>query len=94
MLQMNVDDEKRELLEAQRRYREQYASQYTAGYTDAEEKYVPIIEEKDATIAEQGATIAEKEATIAEQGSTIIQKDAAIKILLDQLKENGITPNI
>ncbi len=80
MLQMNVDDEKREVLEAQRRYREQFASQYTAGYTDAEDKYKPIIEEQDATIAEQGATI--------------IEKDATIKKLLEQLKENGITPDI
>lgn len=64
MLQMNVDDETREILEAQRRYREQYASQYTAGYTDAEEKYQPIIAEKDATIAEKDATIAELQTEI------------------------------
>ena len=45
MLQMNADDATREALEAQRKYREQYASQYKAGYTDCEEKLTPIIEE-------------------------------------------------
>ncbi len=45
MLQVNADDLKREALEAQRKYREQYASQYTAGYTDCEEKLNPIIDD-------------------------------------------------
>ncbi len=48
MLQVNADDLKREALEAQRKYREQYASQYTAGYTDAEEKFAPIIDDLTA----------------------------------------------
>ena len=52
------------MLEGQRRYREMMASQYTAGYTDAEEKFEEIIANKDATIADKDATIADKDALI------------------------------
>lgn len=52
MLQVNADDAKRELLEAQRKYREQYASQYTAGYTDCEEKLNPIIDDLKSQLEE------------------------------------------
>ena len=41
----------------QRRYREQMASQYTAGYTDAEEKLGAVIAEKDALIAKLQAEL-------------------------------------
>lgn len=51
MLQMNVDDEKREALEAQRKYREQFNSQYTAGYTDCEDKLNPIISDLSDEVA-------------------------------------------
>ncbi len=103
MLQMNVDDEKREALEAQRRYREQTASMYTAGYTDAEDKYKAILKEKDAEKeaalkekdAEKEAALkekdAEKEAALKEKD---VEKDAIIKKLVEQMIENGITPDI
>ena len=39
IFELNYDNQAKELLEGQRRYREQMNSQYTAGYTDAEEKY-------------------------------------------------------
>ena len=68
MLQMNVDDEKREILEAQRRYREQYASQYTAGYTDAEEKYMSIIKEKDESLAAKDAILIKLLAQLKDNG--------------------------
>lgn len=51
MFTINSDDKAKEILEGQRRYREQMASQYTAGYTDAEEKLGAVIAEKDALIA-------------------------------------------
>ncbi len=43
MLILNTTDQEIEILEGQRRYREQMATQYTAGYTDAEEKLNPVI---------------------------------------------------
>ena len=39
IFELNYDNQAKEILEGQRRYREQMNSQYTAGYTDAEEKY-------------------------------------------------------
>lgn len=39
IFELNYDNQAKELLEGQRRYKEQMNSQYTAGYTDAEEKY-------------------------------------------------------
>ena len=65
MLMMNVDQKEREILEGQRRYREQVASQYTAGYTDAEEKLTPVIDELQEKVDAANQTIAEKDATIA-----------------------------
>ncbi len=48
MLQLNHTDlaTEEDILEGQRRYREQMNSQYTAGYTDAEEKCKAEIAEK------------------------------------------------
>ncbi len=38
IFELNYADQEKYILEGQRRYREQMNSQYTAGYTDAEEK--------------------------------------------------------
>ena len=62
---LNTDNQAKEILEGQRRYREQMASQYTAGFTDCEEKLNPIIKQKDEVIAEMEARNAEMEAQIA-----------------------------
>ena len=62
---LNTDTQAKEILEGQRRYREQMASQYTAGFTDCEEKLNPIIKQKDKVIAEKDNVIAEKNNTIA-----------------------------
>ena len=59
ILELNTDNQAKELLEGQRRYREMMASQYTAGYTDAEDNYKSIIAEKDAALADKDAIIAE-----------------------------------
>ncbi len=55
MLILNVDDQQREALEAQRRYREQYASQYTAGYTDAEDVLKPVISDLNEQVSDLSA---------------------------------------
>ena len=64
ILELNTDNQAKEILEGQRRYREMMASQYTAGYTDAEDKYVTLLADKDAAIADKDATIADKDAAI------------------------------
>jgi len=61
MLEVNADTLAKEKLERQRRYREMLASQYTAGYTDAEEKYEEIIAKDKAAFADKDATITELE---------------------------------
>ncbi len=66
MLMMNVDQKEREILEGQRRYREQVASQYTAGYTDAEEKLTPVIDELQGKVDAANQTIAKLQAEIEE----------------------------
>ncbi|WP_026527052.1 Rpn family recombination-promoting nuclease/putative transposase [Butyrivibrio sp. VCD2006] len=64
ILELNTDNQAKEILEGQRRYREMLASQYTAGYTDAEEKMASTIAEKDNAIAEKDAALAEKDALL------------------------------
>lgn len=64
IFELNYDNQAKELLEGQRRYREQMNSQYTAGYTDAEEKYEPELAKKDAALAKKDATIAELRAEL------------------------------
>ena len=64
IFELNYDNQAKELLEGQRRYREQMNSQYTAGYTDAEEKYEPELAKKDAALAKKDATIAELQAEL------------------------------
>lgn len=85
MLHMNVDETTRSLLEGQKKYREQFASQYTAGYTDAEEKYEPIItrlSEQNSDllnhIAIKNAALVEKDAALAEKDAALVNNEATI----------------
>ncbi len=64
IFELDYSNREKDILEGQRRYREQMNSMYTAGYTDAEEKYLAEIAEKDAAIAKLDAEIAEKKASI------------------------------
>lgn len=57
IFELNYADQEKYILEGQRRYREQMNSQYTAGYTDAEEKCKAEIAKKDAEIAEKHSKI-------------------------------------
>ena len=52
IFELNYDNQAKEILEGQRHYREQMNSQYTAGYTDAEEKYEPELAKNKAEISE------------------------------------------
>lgn len=61
ILELNTDNQTKEILEGQRRYREQMATQYALGQKDTEEKYEGIIAEKDSKIAELEAKIQELE---------------------------------
>jgi flagellar biosynthesis chaperone FliJ len=66
ILTLNSDNVIREMLEGQRRYREQMASQYSAGYTDAEDAYKRIIDEKDSALADKDSIIRQLQERIAQ----------------------------
>ena len=87
ILELNTDDQTKELLEGRRRYREQLATSYAAGEINATKKLNTVIEEKDAIIAEKEATIADNKATIADNKATIADKDATIAELQAHIKE-------
>ena len=75
---LNTDNQAKEILEGQRRYREQMASQYTAGFTDCEEKLNPIIKQKDEVIAEMKAHNTEIETRNAEMEAQIARLTAEL----------------
>jgi hypothetical protein len=84
IFELNTDDSTKHVLEGQRRYKEMIASQYVAGYTDAEEKLNPIIAAKDAEIADKDNALAEKDNALAEKDNTIAEKDALLKKYLER----------
>ena len=51
ILELNTDDQTKELLESRRRYREQLATSYAAGEINTAKKLNPIIEDQNAKIA-------------------------------------------
>ena len=86
ILELNTENQEKEMLEGQRRYREMMASAYKAGYTDAKEENAKSMAEKDAAIAEMDAEIAAKDAAIAEMDTEISelkQKTAALKAMIN-----------
>lgn len=94
IFELNYANQEKELAEGRRRYREQMNSQYTAGYTDAEEKYKAEIAkkqaeiaEKDTLIAKRDAEIAEKEALIAKRKAEIAEKEALITKKKNEIAE-------
>ena len=78
IFELNYADQEKYILEGQRRYREQMNSQYTAGYTDAEEKYETMIAEKNNMLSEKDATIAQKDDMLSEKDATIAKKDGLL----------------
>ena len=79
IFELDYSNQEKELLEVQRRYREQMNTQYVAGYTDAEEKCKAELAKLKALIAKKEALIAEKEATIAEKEALIAEKKAELE---------------
>ena len=89
MLQVNADDLQREALEAQRKYREQYASQYTAGYTDAEDKLNPIIEDltaKYADVSAQKDDLAAQNVDLVAQNADLTAQKTDLMLQLEKYK--------
>lgn len=81
---LNTDNHAKEILEGQRRYREQLASQYAAGRIDAQEEYREKLQEKDKTIEEKDKTIEEKDSLLDAANQTIEELQKRIK----ELEEN------
>ena len=75
---LNYDNQAKELLEGQRRYREVMATQYADGYADAEEKSQAALAEKDAIIADRNAIISDKDAIISRKDATIASLQAEL----------------
>ena len=78
ILELNTDNQAKEILEGQRRYREMLASEHAGGYQEAEEKYTKLLEEKDNALAKKDTALAKKDATIAEKDAALAKKDAAL----------------
>ena len=90
IFELNYDNQAKELLEGQRRYKEMMASQYTAGYTDAEEKYAPIIDE---LTREHERLVSEHERLVSEHDrlqKLVNEKRRLISEAKELLAENGI----
>lgn len=85
ILELNTDDQAKELLEGRRRYREQLATSYAAGEINTAKKLNSIIEQKDAVIASQNTEIA----TLSDKNASLTDENARLRKLL---KDNGIQP--
>ena len=96
IVKLSTDDQTTEILEGQRRFREQMAT--TRHLLENAEKRVmelnvtiadkeTAMAELNATIADKEATIADKEATIADKEATIADKDAIIAQLKEKLEQ-------
>ena len=92
ILELNTDDQTKELLEGRRRYREQLATSYAAGEINTAKKLNPIIQEKDAVIAAKNTTIESQNAeiaTLSDEITTLTDENTKLRKLLE---DNGIQP--
>ena len=80
IFELNTDNQAQEILEGQRRYREQMATQYAVGRLDAQKEYQEKLDEKDKVIEEKDKKIEEKDKKLEE-------KDKTIEDLLKQIEE-------
>ena len=85
ILELNTDDQAKELLEGRRRYREQLATSYAAGEINTAKKLNPIIEQKDAVIASQNTEFA----TLSNENASLTDENTRLRKLLE---DNGIQP--
>ncbi len=83
MLILNTTDQEREILEGQRRYREQMASQYTAGYTDCEEKLNPVI----SNLSTQISGLNRQNSDLNKKNSDLSQKNSDLNNLLQKYRD-------
>ena len=92
ILELNTDDQAKELLEGRRRYREQLATSYAAGEINTAKKLNPIIEQKDAVIASQNteiATLSDKNVSLTDKNTALSDENARLRKLL---VDKGIQP--
>ncbi len=97
MLILNTTDQEREILEGQRRYREQMASQYTAGYTDCEEKLNPVISNLSTQISglnrqnsdlnKKNSDLNKKNSDLNKKNSDLSQKNSDLNNLLQKYRD-------
>ena len=90
IFELNYDNQTKEILEGQRRYREQMNSQYTAGYTDAEEKYESELAKKDAENSElqnENSELQNENSELQSENSELRNEKAAFLKLINQLDE-------
>ena len=85
ILELNTDNQAKEILEGQRKYREQLATQYAVGRMDEREackeeieKLQDEVDKKDAELDTANATISDLNATITSKDGTIKEKDIEI----------------
>lgn len=77
IFELNYDNQAKELLEGQRRYREQMATEYAAGVIDAKKELQPIIDDLE-----------EKSAKLESKNANLENENARLQALL---KEHGIS---
>lgn len=92
ILELNTENQEKEMLEGQRRYREMMASAYKAGYTDAKEIYTSIKNSRNAIITDLDTIIADQKTVIAYL-TALPNRDNAILKDLEQLIDNVCTLN-
>ena len=78
ILELNTDNQAKEILEGQRRYREQLATQYAVGRMDEREACKEEIEKLQDEVDTANATISDLNATITSKDGTIKEKDIEI----------------
>ena len=83
IFELNYDNQAKEILEGQRRYREQMNSQYTAGYTDAEEKYEPELAQKESKISE----LCDENTELRDENSGLRDENAELKRKIAELEK-------
>ncbi len=83
ILELNTDDQTKELLEGRRRYREQLATSNAEGKNSAREELKSIISEKDEQLKSQAAEIK----ALSEGNTTLTNEISRLKKLLE---DNGI----
>ena len=71
IFELNYDNQAKELLEGQRRYREQMATEYAAGVIDAKKELQPIIDD----LEEKSANLASKNIDLESKNSDLTSKN-------------------